>query len=751
MAFLAGTAMNVFGQDVYFDEYTSDIMPVRDSERPIEIGAQVDESAVSITMYVDCNDPAADDANPGTEELPYKTIQGAVDNTDHSQATRIIVKPGVYREKVKLEDDQEWATHETLIIEAETPATVTLSGSEIYTDWSEESGHYVHDWQYKWGFAKTEYDNQPIKPLGKRTELVVIGNMRLKQYLSREELTDGSFSVDEANEKIYMIPPGGSLTEDMDVEMGIRRRQLEIIGRANVVIRGIRFIHSRGALDYATCRFLFSSNVLIEDCEMHNNSTIGLLFIRSTHVTVRRNNIMYNGGNGLDSYDLQNSIIEDCNISYNCWRSHMGKIYHYFPAGSKNVVMKNCLIRNNTFTGNMSSGCWLDVNCEFIEVDGNRAMENNRFGIYTETNCGPIVISNNIASGNNYAGIEVAESWNVTITGNTLYQNAGNQLGIRGGVRSQYGEDPEDWTYAPDTRAASIRYRYTPANLVLTDNTLFSSLGGSQLFGHDHGYSYVLYDHLPTYIGDNNRFFHTGSNYAVSSAPVYSDPETFEWTDMTLEEWQNHTEQDANSTWEDPGIFHMKTNCNGSEVTIDVFNDPGIDSMQLYISDMGSDHPGIFFIDWNDIVHRSTDYDAPYSFSIEDLTPGTYMFFGKAYTSDSKDLTSDRIEYTIPGTTHELHPSETAGETNLAVYPNPNHGQFTVTYSSDYYGDLDLGIYNSTGQRVHFEQLLKNDRIAVIDVSLPFEGKEGLYLVRIETGDQKKKKKIQTRKILFQN
>lgn len=48
--------------------------------------------------YVDKNDPNASDSNPGTEALPFKTIQGAMDNSARGWGDFVYVKPGYYDE-----------------------------------------------------------------------------------------------------------------------------------------------------------------------------------------------------------------------------------------------------------------------------------------------------------------------------------------------------------------------------------------------------------------------------------------------------------------------------------------------------------------------------------------------------------------------------------------------------------------------------------------------------------------------------
>src|SRR5689334_13283498 len=53
------------------------------------------------TWYVDNQNPAAADANPGTQALPYRTISAAA-AAHHAPGVVIYVNPGVYRETVSV-------------------------------------------------------------------------------------------------------------------------------------------------------------------------------------------------------------------------------------------------------------------------------------------------------------------------------------------------------------------------------------------------------------------------------------------------------------------------------------------------------------------------------------------------------------------------------------------------------------------------------------------------------------------------
>jgi hypothetical protein len=52
------------------------------------------------TFYADANNPRAADENPGTAELPWKTIQRGVRDLDPGDA--LLIKGGTYRESIAL-------------------------------------------------------------------------------------------------------------------------------------------------------------------------------------------------------------------------------------------------------------------------------------------------------------------------------------------------------------------------------------------------------------------------------------------------------------------------------------------------------------------------------------------------------------------------------------------------------------------------------------------------------------------------
>ena len=85
--------------------------------------------------FVDVNSPKASDTNPGTAELPFKTINRAAQLVQPGDV--VIVKPGVYREHVRL--TRSGKPGAPIIFVADPPGSVILTGADPITGWERVS------------------------------------------------------------------------------------------------------------------------------------------------------------------------------------------------------------------------------------------------------------------------------------------------------------------------------------------------------------------------------------------------------------------------------------------------------------------------------------------------------------------------------------------------------------------------------------------------------------------------------------
>ncbi len=88
-----------------------------------------------VTYYVDQNHPQASDANPGTESLPWRTIQKAADSVRAGDT--VIVKSGTYNERITFSSGRRGAPGQIITFKAQPRRSVTMWG--FYTQYA----HYL--------------------------------------------------------------------------------------------------------------------------------------------------------------------------------------------------------------------------------------------------------------------------------------------------------------------------------------------------------------------------------------------------------------------------------------------------------------------------------------------------------------------------------------------------------------------------------------------------------------------------------
>src|ERR1700722_16180851 len=97
--------------------------------------ANVNEQLETAFLWVDT--VAGSDSNPGTQQLPFKTIGAAtsiaVPNNSQGIGTQININPGTYRESITLTGPNQ--PNAPITFQAVAPGTVFISGAVPYTNW----------------------------------------------------------------------------------------------------------------------------------------------------------------------------------------------------------------------------------------------------------------------------------------------------------------------------------------------------------------------------------------------------------------------------------------------------------------------------------------------------------------------------------------------------------------------------------------------------------------------------------------
>ncbi len=406
---------------------------------PVEFPAVTD-----VTIYVDQANPNASDTGLGTQDEPKLTIdvalREAVDNRRNGLSTRILLAAGTYREDLRYNGAQEAKPGAPIIIEAIEPGAVTLSAADIFTEWErvdEDQPIYTHFWEYDWGPFDNPWGDEPnayMAPITRRREAVFIDEQPLRQVLTRQEMTPGTFYVSEANDLLTIW-----LEDDIDlnavqVDVPVRESFLFLDDTDNIALRGLRFTYAASLPGGGPLFIRDSQNILIEDSEFLYSNWAGFFLRRVENVTILNSIANYNGIRGMGAFNAKNLYVENVDNLYNNWRGALGG-FNGWDAGQKFLVIYRGVFRNYRAEHNEGAGLWLDFDNQHILVENATICDNYPMGVFIEASPGPVVIRDSVicenrAQGRDFgnAGIFSTNSEQIILENNRIYGNEFGQI-----------------------------------------------------------------------------------------------------------------------------------------------------------------------------------------------------------------------------------------------------------------------------------------------------------------------------------
>ena len=405
-------------------------------------GANVDETKVQQILFVNNQNPAASDSNPGTEAQPFLTVSQAAivaqANNANGIGTKVYIEPGIYREAVSLPQTGN-ETDAPLIFEGTVRGSVILSGSDVWpaSEWTQTGPYtYQHNWPYNWGLAQYPAGwagNIVLQDIVRRREMVYVNGNNINQVLQYSDLTNYTFFADDTAHTLTLqlgpnLPMSGST-----IEVATRPTVMVVAGKTNLVMRDLVFRHGNVAVQNASIQVMNSNNVLIEGCIFEWNNWNGLGLSSTSNITLSGNTADHNGAEGIDVYNMKNVVIDSNQTSYNNWRGARGNYYGWSVAGAKLGGVHVGRVSNHVAAANWSRGLWLDYDNRDFTVDSVTLASNFNDGIFIEADPGPILIQNSTISTNlGASGIAGANSSDVTIRNNAIIGNGAEQVLITG-------------------------------------------------------------------------------------------------------------------------------------------------------------------------------------------------------------------------------------------------------------------------------------------------------------------------------
>lgn len=508
--------------------------------------ADINESEETATVWVDTS--KGSDSNPGTQQLPLKTIGAAAAmamvNNESSIGTKVIINPGTYREAITLQNNSK-TTSLPMTFEAATNGSVTVSGADVWTGWKQYSKNasiYTMPWPYQWGLCAVDAGVPPYQQnIVLRREMIFVNGSPLTQVLSQSAMVVGTFYVDEVGGTVYIWPPSGTSINSATVEVSTRPNLFLIEEMSNVVVRGLTFQYANSCYtDKAVGTTPGTSEVLFDSDTFNWNNGSGLFLPQTTYATVQNSVADHNGRNGTGDIKLKYGLYQNDVAAYNNWRGAQGVYYSWGTAGAHSVQAHNDTYQNYSLPFNETFGIHWDTDNADITADNLIATENIGAGAFVEKSEGPVTISNsymcngNPPTGGINVGFDLRNSEQVTLNSDVISNNSEAFLieGQAGGIEITNWETGQEYNL--------VSQNFTSTNNVIVNGPGQDLVMDSYLNGSD----WTTFQ--STLISDYNTWYN-GSQANPYILPV---PTTFNATNFTG--WKGSTAQDAHSVYQSP-------------------------------------------------------------------------------------------------------------------------------------------------------------------------------------------------------
>ncbi len=504
--------------------------------------ANINFDAVELTLYVNNQHPDASDWNSGTaKDKPLLTLGHALERSKNIP-THIVISRGHYRSYFDIN------TTQLLILEAETPGEVYLTGSDVFENWNKEKDYYFHDWFYNWGFFHDSlscFGPCNLSDYQRRRELVFVDGNPVLQVMSKNELTENTFFVDETNNKIYLKTLPEIDVMNSIVEVTTRGYDIYDLGRngslvkatvhdgQGLVLKGLVFQHVANTMHQDALTVSETENLMVENCIFQWNNGVGFEMEKCSNVSVKNTIIRYNGERGMGSWMGKNIHIKDVEIYENNWRTNAPKLIAHDAAGIKvfggndNFILENLKAYNN-----YCHAVWFDWDNENYVIKNSLIENNQEAGIMLEGSRKPGIVENSIIK-NNDIGVKGYGHANVSIKNTIVYSN--NQ-------QFSFGQDGRIVQYDDNWEINSENWTLTDNIIIATDDeqVLFSFF---EYNNPNAPSTWASTEFFSTVKADDNLYFHP------SNKNQFPDGEHLNGGQLTFSQWKRETGQDKNSKW----------------------------------------------------------------------------------------------------------------------------------------------------------------------------------------------------------
>ena len=520
-----------------------------------------------VTLHLDPSAAAGGDGSSAKAFTRFKEAYDAMKPLRTSgQRVRILFYPGTYRQQL-FEEQQTpfWGIPEsdaTLTLEAKTPGTAVISGSDVWRDWQAQGGgRWTRAWPYNFGATIPKWGGPPIPAGAARREAVWVAGERLKQVLEPAKLESGGFFVDVGAKQITLQLAGGIDPNTAQTEVAVRGQLLYIWNISNFTLRGLTFTHSadgfaQSAVAAQRGQGKRCKNFTVDNVRIIENGQGGLESYCDNTV-IKNSAVNANGFAGMLGGISSGWLVEDSETNRNGWRSWAFGYKGWATAGLKFGLVSDIVIRRHRSLENEADGLWIDTQNVNVTIEDSLIARNKWDGLFLEASDGPFLARNNTICNNGLSDLILGSVRQVRFENNRVLSFAAPNTEVPNqNLALLLGETRRK---EPGDGGETNRAEYPLREITLIGNTFAAGPGrglvASYWYFSDQKdpNSFEISSDFEMFIAS---FKSTGNTWYASVAKPFSiaSKQLGYAEDRDLAGWRTVTGQDADSSFSDPKL-----------------------------------------------------------------------------------------------------------------------------------------------------------------------------------------------------